>query len=260
MLGPNGAGKSTTIEILLGLRDPDQGSSSLLGMLPVQAIAAGRVGAMLQDGQLMSGVKVGALLGAIRAGYPNPAPIEKLTASAGISDLLERRSDQLSVGQAQRVRFAIAAAGDPDILVLDEPTVAMDVQAREAFWTALGTSAARGRTIVFSTHYLEEADAPASRIVVLRSGRFVADGTPADIKDAAGLKRQISFQLPDAPRAALSQLPAVTGISIDHDRVTLTTNDPDTTLWALYPLRYGLSQLEINSTDLQRAFLALTSD
>lgn len=257
MLGPNGAGKSTTIEILLGLRDPDGGSASLLGMTPARAIAAGRVGAMLQDGQLMAGVKVAALLDAVRAAYPKPASLEDLAAAADITDLLDRRSDQLSIGQAQRVRFALAAAGGPDILVLDEPTVAMDVQAREAFWVALRTSAATGRTVVFSTHYLEEADTHAQRIVVLRAGRVVADGTPGDVKAAAGIRRHIALRCAEARSDAFGQLPGVTHVAIDHDHVILTTTEPDTTIWALYDLRHVISEIEITGGDLQEAFLAL---
>ena len=260
ILGPNGAGKSTTIEILLGLRDPDEGATSLAGMAPARAIATGRVGAMLQDGQLMAGVKVAALLDAVRAAYPKPANLTDLAAEAGITDLLARRSDQLSIGQAQRVRFALAAAGDPDILVLDEPTVAMDVQARAAFWAALRASAANGRTVVFSTHYLEEADSYAERIVVLRAGRVVADGTPEDVKAAAGIRRHIAFRCPRASAEVLSQLPAVTHVVIDHEHVTLTTTEPDTTIWALYDLRHAISEIEITGSDLQEAFLALIAE
>jgi len=260
MLGPNGAGKSTTIDILLGLRNPDEGSVSLLGMAPAHAIAAGRIGAMLQDGQLMAGVKVAALLDAVRAAYPNPASLDDLTAAAGLTDLLARRSDQLSIGQAQRVRFALAAAGDPDILVLDEPTVAMDVQAREAFWIALRASTASGRTVVFSTHYLEEADANAERILVLRAGRIVADGTPEEVKVAAGIKSHIAFRCHEASSEFLRQLPSVTHVAIDRDHVILTTTDSDTTIWALYDIRHAISELEIIGGDLQHAFLALTAD
>ncbi len=259
ILGPNGAGKSTTIEILLGLREPDEGAASLAGMAPDRAIAAGRVGAMLQDGELMAGVKVAALLGAVRAAYPIPASLEDLSAAAGITDLLARRTDQLSIGQAQRLRFALAAVGDPDILVLDEPTVAMDVQAREAFWDALRARAASGRTIVFSTHYLEEADTHAERIVVLRAGRVVADGTPGDVKAAAGIRRHVAFRCPDAQSEALGRLPGVTHVAIDHDHVALTTTEPDTTLWSLYDLRHAISEIEITGGDLQEAFLALTN-
>jgi len=258
MLGPNGAGKSTTIEILLGLRHPDEGSVSLAGMAPARAVATGRVGAMLQDGQLMAGVKVAALLEAVRSAYPNPAAAADLAAAAGIGDLLDRRSDQLSIGQAQRVRFALAAAGNPDILVLDEPTVAMDVEAREAFWAALHAGAAGGRTIVFSTHYLEEADTFAERIVVLRAGNVVADGTPGDVKAAAGITRQVTFRCAEASADAFGQLPGVTHVTVDDDHVVLATTEADATLWALYDRRHAISDIEITGADLQHAFLALT--
>ena len=260
LLGPNGARKSTAIEILLGLRHPDVGSATLFGMPPGRAIGAGRVGAMLQDRQLMAGVRVSALLGAVRASYPKPAGLEALTAAAGIADLLGRRSDQLSIGQAQRVRFALAAAGDPDLLVLDEPTVAMDVQAREAFWAAIQASRASGRTVVFSTHYLEEADAHAERIVLLRTGHSVADGTPEDVKAAAGVKRHIAFRCVRASSETLGQLAGVTDVAVVHGRVTLTTTDPDSTIWALYDIRHDISDLEITGGDLQHAFLALTAE
>ncbi|MDA8302220.1 MAG: ABC transporter ATP-binding protein [Actinomycetota bacterium] len=258
MLGPNGASKSTTIEILLGLRHPDEGATNLAGMTPARAVTAGRVGAMLQDGQLMAGVKVAALVDAVRSAYPNPAAAADLAAAAGIADLLDRRSDQLSIGQAQRVRFALAAAGNPDILVLDEPTVAMDVEAREAFWAALRAGAAGGRTIVFSTHYLEEADAFAERIVVLRAGKVVADGTPGDVRAAAGIRRQVTFRCAEARSEAFRQLPGVTHVTVDHDHVVLTTTEADTTLWALYDHRHAISDIDITGGDLQHAFLALT--
>src|ERR1019366_4886062 len=161
LLGPNGAGKSTAIESLLGLLDADHGSAFLFGSSPEQAIAAGRVGAMLQDTKLMSGVSAGALLRVIRGAYPHPADLPGLIQVAGIEGLLRRRTDQLSAGESQRVRFALAASGDPQLIVLDEPTAAMDVRAREALWGVLRGYAASGKTILFSTHYLEEADTHA---------------------------------------------------------------------------------------------------
>ena len=163
----------------------------------------------------MAGVRVGALLDVIRSVYPHPADLPGLIQAAGIGGLLRRRTDQLSAGQSQRVRFAIAVSGNPQLLVLDEPTVAMDVEAREAFWTALGASAASGRTILFSTHYLEEADAHADRIVVLRAGRIVADGTPGQVKAAAG--HRASRPVPVAQWFSRS-LPATRGRDCGPDR------------------------------------------
>lgn len=259
LLGPNGAGKSTAIEVLLGLLGADQGTASVFGSPPGTAVAAGRVGAMLQDGELMAGVRVGALLEVIRGVYPHPADLPGLIQAAGIGGLLRRRTDQLSAGQSQRVRFAIAVSGDPQLLVLDEPTVAMDVEAREAFWTALRASAASGRTILFSTHYLEEADAHAGRIVVLRAGRIVADGTPGQVKAAAGIKRHVRFRSLNGSPDRFRRLAGVTAVQIDADCVSLQTTDADATVWALYDLRHTITDLEIAGTGLQEAFVALTS-
>lgn len=259
LLGPNGAGKSTAIEVLLGLLDPDRGTTRLFGAPPRTAVAAGRVGAMLQDGELMAGVRVGTLLNVIRALYPHPAALPALIEAAGIGGLLRRRTDQLSVGQRQRARFALAASGDPPLLVLDEPTAAMDVQAREAFWTVLRAYAASGKTILFSTHYLHEADAHADRIVVLRAGRVAADGTPSQVKAAAGTVGQVRFQSPDASFDRFISLASVTAVHIEANHVTLHTTDTDATIWALYDHRHTITDLDITSSSLQEAFLALTT-
>jgi ABC-2 type transport system ATP-binding protein len=259
LLGPNGAGKSTAIELLLGLLDADHGSAFLFGSSPAQAIAAGRVGAMLQDTKLMSGVRVGALLRVIRGAYPHPADLVTLIQVAGIDGLLRRRTDQLSVGESQRVRFALAASGDPQLIVLDEPTVAMDVRAREAFWGILRAYAASGKTILFSTHYLEEADMHAGRIILLRSGHIVADGSPDQVKSDAGIARTVRFRSLTGSPDRFRQLAAVTAVHADEDRITLLTADADATVWALYDLRDTITDLAITQGGLQEAFLALTS-
>jgi ABC-type multidrug transport system ATPase subunit/ABC-type multidrug transport system permease subunit len=259
LLGPNGAGKSTAIELLLGLLDADHGSAFLFGSSPGQAIAAGRVGAMLQDTKLMSGVRVGALLRVISAGYPDPADLPRLIQDARIAGLLRRQTDQLSVGESQRVRFALAAAGDPELIVLDEPTVAMDVRAREAFWGVLRAYAATGKTILFSTHYLEEADTHADRIILLRSGRIIADGSPNQVKSEAGIARSVRFRSLAGSPGRFRQLAAVTAVHADADRITLQTADTDATVWALYDLRDTITDLAITEGGLQEAFLALTS-
>lgn len=259
LLGPNGAGKSTAIELLLGLLEPDQGGARLFTSSPEQAIAAGQVGAMLQDAKLMSGVSVAALLRVIRAAYPAPADLPGLIQAAQIGGLLRRRTDQLSAGESQRVRFALAAAGDPPLLVLDEPTVAMDVGAREAFWGILRDYAASGTTILFSTHYLEEADAHADRIILLRSGRIIADGAPSEIKAAAGIARTVRFRSLTGSPDRFRQLAAVTAVHADGDRITLLSTDADATVWALYHLRDTIAGLAVTDAGLQEAFLALTS-
>jgi ABC-2 type transport system ATP-binding protein len=258
LLGPNGAGKTTAIGVLLGQRAADRGTAQLFGGPPATAVAHGEVGTMLQDGQLMDGVPVGTLVSVMRRAYPQPQDFQHLAEASGITGLLRRRTDQLSVGQAQRVRFALAAAGDPALLVLDEPTAAMDVEAREAFWAALHAQAAAGRTVLFSTHYLEEADSHADRIVVLRAGRVVADGTPDQIKAAAGVERSVRFRATGVDPARLGDIPGVVAVDASDGHVTLHTTDADATVWGLYGLRHKVCDLEITGGGLQEAFLALT--
>src|SRR5690349_1210215 len=182
LLGPNGAGKSTAINLMLNLLRPDQGEILVLGLTPAEAIASGRVGAMLQEGALPINVTVAELIGFARSLYPRPIPLNDVLATAGLSTLADRRTEGLSGGETQRLRFALAIAGDPDLVFLDEPTVAMDVESRRAFWADMRRLAEQGRSILFATHYLEEADQVADRIVVLDHSRVVADGTPASIK------------------------------------------------------------------------------
>ncbi|GAA1018111.1 hypothetical protein Aple_089770 [Acrocarpospora pleiomorpha] len=187
LCGANGAGKSTTIGMLLGVITPDSGHARLYDRDPTQAVQRGLVGAMQQEGGTPPRVTVKELLTFIRATYPNPLPMAEVVATAQIAGLERKRVDRLSGGQRQRVRFAMALAGDPRLLVLDEPTAALDVRARREFWAAMRRLTDQGKTIVFATHYLEEADRQADRIVVLAEGRIAAEGTGADIKAAAEL-------------------------------------------------------------------------
>jgi len=186
LLGPNGAGKSTSVGGLLGLLRPDGGRVEGLGGPPGEAVSAGRVGAMLQQGALLDGLTVRELVGFVGGLYPNPLPVGEALERAGIGGLAGRRVERLSGGQAQRVRFAMAIAGNPELLFLDEPTVGLDVEGRRAFWAGVGELAAGGTTVLFATHYLEEADVNADRIVVLMGGRVVADGSPTQIKARVG--------------------------------------------------------------------------
>ena len=201
LLGPNGAGKSSTLDLLLGLKQADSGSVTVFGTTPQEAIAAGRVGAMLQSGGLMEEVKVRELVTLACALHPKPHPVSEVLARPGSPQIADRMVDKLSGGQEQRVRFALATAGASDLIVLDEPTTGMDVTARQAFWATMREQARQGRTVLFATHYLEEADAIADRVLVLHRGRLLADGTAAEIKAKAGARR-ISFDLdgPDAVR------------------------------------------------------------
>src|SRR5215469_6075999 len=224
LLGPNGAGKTTTIGLLLGLLTPGRGQVQVYGRPPSRAVAGGLVGAMLQDAGLMPGVRVGELLAMVRGLYPRPLPLDELVSVAGLGPLLHRRADRLSGGQAQRVRFAAAIAGDPLLLVLDEPTSAMDVQARRNFWEQIHGFAGRGRTVLFATHYLQEADDAADRVVVIAAGRKIADGPPATIKADFG-DRQVRFTLVQGPPARLAALDGVHAVEHDHARVTLHSRD-----------------------------------
>lgn len=186
LLGPNGAGKSTTISMLLGLARPDAGSVALFGASPARGVRAGRVGVMLQGGELPAQATVAELVALARALYPRPLPAGDVLAAAGLESLAGRRLERLSGGEVQRARYAFALAGDPDLLVLDEPTAGMDPAARQGFWTAVRRRAATGRTVLFATHYLAEADEFADRIVVLAEGRVVADGSGEQIRRTAG--------------------------------------------------------------------------
>ena len=195
LLGPNGAGKTTAIGLMLGLIEPSAGRVQTLGQRPRSAVLGGRVGAMLQGGGLPVGPRVGELVDLARALSPHPSGRDAVLERAGLTSLAGRRADTLSGGETQRVRFAMAIAGDPDLLFLDEPTVAMDVESRRAFWDDMRRSAADGRTVLFATHYLDEADQVADRIIVLDHGRVVADGSPAALR-ASVAERTVRFALP----------------------------------------------------------------
>jgi ABC-2 type transport system ATP-binding protein len=256
LLGPNGAGKTTAISVMLGLLAPDTGSVRLFGQDPAAAIAAGRVGAMLQDGGLMRGVRVRELLAMLAAQYSAPISVERVCALAQLGGLEDRLVQQLSGGQSQRVRVAIALIGNPELLILDEPTAAMDVEARRTFWAAMAEQSAAGRTILFSTHYLEEADEIADRVILLAAGRLVADGTPEEIKASVGL-RAVRFAA-DAPIDGLEHLPGVTSVAIRAKRVELYSTDTDATLRGLIAGHPGAREIEVGGIGLEEAFLALT--
>ena len=259
LLGPNGAGKTTTIGVLLGLSSPDAGQVQVYGRAPSRAVAAGLAGAMLQDAGLMPGVRVGELLAMVRGLYPRPLPFDELVDIADLGSLLGRRADRLSGGQAQRVRFAAAIAGDPLLLVLDEPTAAMDVPARRNFWRQIHGFAGRGRTVLFATHYLHEADDAADRVVVIAGGRKVADGPPAAIKARFG-DRQVRFTLLQGSSALLAALDGVRAVEVDHARVTLHSADTDATVRSLAGSGLAWSGLEVGGLDLEASFLRLLGE
>ncbi|WP_282082978.1 ABC transporter ATP-binding protein [Streptomyces tendae] len=257
LLGRNGAGKSTTIALLLGLCPPDAGIVELFGGPPEHAVHAGRVGAMLQEVRAVPRVTVGELVAFVAGRYPAPMPVGQALELAGIAQVAGRRVDRLSGGQTQRVRFALALAGRPDLLVLDEPTAALDVEARHAFWQSMRAYARRGSTVLFSTHYLEEAEAHADRILVVDRGRVVADGTGDELRRAAGGSR-VSFDLAGRPTGDLTLLPGVRSLEVRGDRAVLRTEDSDATVIALARLG-AIRGLEVAPASLDDAFLALTA-
>jgi ABC-2 type transport system ATP-binding protein len=259
LLGPNGAGKSTTIDMLLGLLRPDEGSVSVFGRAPAQAVADGAVGGMLQTGELIKDLSVRELVAMIASLYPAPLGVEEALELAGISKIAGQRTNKLSGGQTQRVRLAIALVSDPELLVLDEPTVALDVEGRHAFWTTMRTFAARGKTVVFATHYLEEADAYADRAVLMAHGSIVADGPTTEIRAMVGT-RTIRATLPRVDTDALAALPGVTSAERRGEAVVLRCSDSDAAIRALLSAHADARDIEIAAAGLEQAFLALTGD
>ena len=259
LLGPNGAGKSTSLDMLLALRKPTSGKIAMFGEDPYHAVKSGRVGAMLQSGGLMPEVTVRELVTLIAGLHPRPVPVNKTLRSAGIESIADQRVDRLSGGQTQRVRFALAIAGESDLIVLDEPTAAMDVETRQRFWTTMKEEVAEGRTLLFATHYLEEADQAADRILVINRGRLLADGTPAEIKERAGAKR-ISFRLDKVNEPYLLGLPGLVNLDVRHDHVQIQTKDSDETLYAVLDAGLRPRDIEVTSLGLEQAFLAITAE
>ncbi len=259
LLGPNGAGKSTTIDLLLGLARPDAGAVTVFGRPPTAAVDDGLVGAMLQTGQLIRDLSVRELVAMFASLYPQPLPVDEAIELAGLEPLADQRTQKLSGGETQRTRFALALVTDPELLVLDEPTVAMDVESRHAFWSAMRELSSRGKTILFATHYLDEADTNADRIVVMAHGRVVVDGPPTAVKARVGT-RTIRATLPDAAEAELTALPGVNGVALHGDAVTLVCADSDAALRALLERYPAARDLEVAGAGLEEAFLELTRE
>jgi ABC-2 type transport system ATP-binding protein len=259
LLGPNGAGKSTTIDMLLGLLAPDEGSVSVFGRSPADAVAHGAVGGMLQTGQLIRDLSVRELVAMMASLYPAPLEVDEALELAGVSEIATQRTNKLSGGQTQRVRLAVALVSDPQLLVLDEPTVALDVEGRHAFWSTMRASAARGTTIVFATHYLEEADAYADRAVLIAHGEIVADGPTTEIKAMVGT-RTIRATLPDVEVGALEALAGVTSGERRGEAVSLRCADSDAAIRALLAAYPQVRDIEIAAAGLEQAFMMLTGD
>jgi len=262
LLGPNGAGKSTTIDLALGLAHPSRGTARLFGGDPRAAIVAGRVGAMLQGGALLPTTTVRQSIALVAAAHRAPLSIDDALDRAGIRDLAKQRVSKLSGGQLQRARFAIAVVSNPDLLILDEPTAAMDVESRRGFWHSMREFTDQGRTVVFATHYLDEADSFADRIVILNSGRIVADGTPAEVKSVVS-GRSIRFEVDagaaDAASSALARLGGIRALEQRATRFTLVSDDSDASLRSILQLIPTAHCIEVTAHTMDDAFIALTA-
>jgi ABC-2 type transport system ATP-binding protein len=257
-LGPNGAGKTTSIDMMLGLSQPTDGSVEVLGFQPRDAIARGLVAAVMQTGGLLKDLSVKETVAYMASLFADTQPVDEVLAQAGITGLADRKVGKCSGGEQQRLRFAIALLSDPALLLLDEPTTGMDVEGRRAFWAAIRKDAHRGRTVLFATHYLEEADQYADRIVLMRKGQIVADGTGSEIKAlAAGRTVRATIDNPD--HDSLARLAGVESVEIHGDSVLVHASDTDAVA------RHLLTQttahdLEITARSIEEAFLTLTGD
>jgi ABC-2 type transport system ATP-binding protein len=258
LLGPNGAGKSTLIDMLLGLMTPDSGRVALFGRAPAQAVADGIVGAMLQSGGLIRSLSVRELLAMVASLFPDPLPVDEVLELTGTTPIAGRRTERLSGGQTQRVRFAMALVSNPELLVLDEPTVALDVEARHAFWLTMREIASHGKTVLFATHYLEEADAYADRVVVMSAGRVAADGPPTEIKAMVGT-RTIRGTLPGVELGVLEQIEGVKTAELRGSSFLLRCSDSDRAIRALLGRFSQARDIEISGAGLEEAFLELTA-
>ena len=259
LLGPNGAGKTTTIDMILGLTHPDSGTVSVFGRPPAAAVRAGWIGGMLQTGSLLEYLKVRELVTLMASYYPHPLPVADVMRLTGADEFANQLTTKLSGGQAQRVRFASALVGNPDLLVLDEPTAGIDVAGRHEFWQAMRAVAGQGKTVLFATHYLEEADAYADRIVLIAHGQIIADGPATEIKARAG-SRMIRATLRGADLAVLGALPGVVSADRHGDAVLLSCSDADTALRALLASFPAARDIEVRGGSLEEAFLELTAD
>jgi ABC-2 type transport system ATP-binding protein len=257
MLGPNGAGKTTSISLLLGLRKPTSGKALLFGLAPTNTLARSRVGVMLQESGVPQMLKVREIVDLFRSYYPKPLPGDRAIAIAGLEEKANALVKELSGGQRQRLYFALAVCGDPGVLFLDEPTVGMDVEGRRSFIERIADFARMGRTVVLTTHYLEEADQLARRVIVIDRGVVIADAPPAEIKSrVAG--RRVRFNAPTVQEKDLEGLP-VSAVTIKDHSVQLLTNQPESVLRELFRRGVDVSDLEVAGADLEDAFIAMTS-
>lgn len=259
LLGPNGAGKTTTLDIALGLTEPTGGQARIFGQAPRRAVADGRVSAVLQSGGLLSDLTVEETVRAIAGLYDSTLGVGEVLERAGLLSIAGRRVARCSGGEQQRLRFALALLPDPDLLVLDEPTAAMDIATRREFWSTMHAEALSGSTVVFATHHMEEAEAFADRIVLMARGRIVADGPVARIRAMASGSTITAVWSPVEGEPAPEELPGVTGVERTAARVILTSSDSDSTARALFA-RTAAHDVTITARSLDDAFLTLTAE
>jgi ABC-2 type transport system ATP-binding protein len=257
MLGPNGAGKTTSISLLLGLRQPTSGRALLFGLKPGHLDARSRVGVMLQESGIPQVLKVGEIVDLFRSYYPKPMARDRAITMAGLEEKANALVKELSGGQRQRLYFALAVCGDPEVLFLDEPTVGMDVEGRRSFIERIAEFANMGRTVVLTTHYLEEADQLAKRVIVIDRGLLIADASPQEIKSKVAGKR-VRFAAAGVTAQDFNSLP-VTGLEIEDHQIQLFTNEPEAVLRSLFNRGLQISELEVSGADLEEAFISLTT-
>ncbi len=258
LLGPNGAGKTTAVKLLLGLIPPNAGKARVFGGDPTNPQNRMRAGAMLQVGRVPETLRVREHIDLFSSYYPKPMPLAEVLAAAGLEKLRDRKFGDLSGGERQRTLFALAICGDPDLLFLDEPTVGLDVEARRALWEEIRRQVERGKTILLTTHYLQEADALADRIAVINQGEIIAEGTPAEIKAQTSGKRIRCITALSV--ASVLQIPGVIDAKQDREALEIQAAEAEPVVRALLARDPALSGLEITAAGLEEAFLALTQD
>lgn len=256
-LGSNGAGKTTTLDMVLGLTEPTSGSVDVFGTTPRTAVKEGRVSAVLQSGGLLSDLTVRETVQMIAATYPNPTDVDHVIKRAGLTQLAKRRVSKCSGGEQQRLRFALALLPNPDLLILDEPTAGMDAGARNEFWDTMHEEAAHGKTIVFATHYLAEAEQFAHRTVIIAAGHVVTDGPTEQVRNSIGGSVVTATVTPEAVEP-LRALPCVTKVDYSAHRATIHTTDSDVVAKTLL-VELGGTHLGITAGSLEDAFLSLTT-
>ncbi|MGA8490922.1 MAG: ABC transporter ATP-binding protein [Terriglobales bacterium] len=258
LLGPNGAGKTTAVKLFLGLAKPTTGTVSVFGGDPIHPEVRARIGAMLQVAKVPETLRVREHIDLFSSYYPRPLPLAETLTLAGLQEIKDREFGELSGGQRQRVLFGLALCGDPDILFLDEPTVGLDVESRRVLWEEIRKLIARGKTVLLTTHSLEEADALADRVVVINRGEIIAEGTPAEIKAGTAGRRIRCVTSLDIE--TVRGLPGVIEVRRDREALEISAGVAEPILRELLMRDAGLSGIEVTSAGLEEAFLALTQD